>query len=531
MFPDENRKKGVVVVQTCDRDFQMLYEILFFSMREGAALHRLVFDKNGRAINYVILDVNPQFEAILDLSREQVINQLATEVYGTPEAPYLLEYIKATQQKEPLYFEIFFPPLKKHFAITAVRHKSNEFFTIFTDLSDKKKIEHEREKLQEQFLQAQKMEAIGRLASGVAHDFNNLLMAIMGYCELSITHLGSDHPIAKNITEIQRAGDRATALTRQLLTFSRQQIVEPKILNLNHILRNMEKMLQRLIGEDIEYTTHLDETLGSIQADAGQIEQVIMNLVVNARDAMPSGGKLTLETQNIELNENFSRKHVDLQPGNYILLAMSDTGIGMEEEIQNHIFEPFFTTKEKGKGTGLGLSTVHGIMKQSNGQISVYSAPGQGTTFKLYFPRMDASPAQSFLPEAASYSLRGTETILLVEDEEFVRKIIHRILNLQGYNVLQAENGDRARQLADSFPDKIHLLLTDVIMPQLSGQELSKQLTLSRPGIKVLFMSGYTDAAIVHHGILDEKVHFIQKPFTTELFLQKIRELLDANPQ
>jgi two-component system cell cycle sensor histidine kinase/response regulator CckA len=389
----------------------------------------------------------------------------------------------------------------------------------------------ERRALELQLQQSQRMEAIGRLAGGVAHDFNNLLTVIKGYSELMLDELKPSDPMRGEMEEVQRAADRAASLTRQLLAFSRRQVLAPKVLDLNDLVRDTEKLLRRLLGEDVELITALDQQLGSVRADPGQIEQVLMNLAVNARDAMPSGGKLTIETCNKDLDRLYTREHAVVKPGRYVLLAVSDNGTGMDGEIASHVFEPFFTTKEQGKGTGLGLSTVYGIVKQSGGYIWVYSEPGLGTTFKIYLPQVDAAaerlPAQQLRPEV----YRGTETILLVEDEEGVRSLIRQVLTRHGYTVLESGHGGEALLLCERHPGRIDLLLTDVVLSQMSGRELAERLTPLRHDMKVLYMSGYTDEAIVHHGVLTPGSAFVQKPFTTEALTRKVRQVLDSKPQ
>ncbi len=385
----------------------------------------------------------------------------------------------------------------------------------------------ERRQLEEQLRQSQKIEAIGRLAGGIAHDFNNLLTAITGYSDLTLRQLQSESPLRRNIEEIKKAGDRAASLTRQLLAFSRKQVLQPKVLDLNAVVSDMEKMLRRLIGEDIELRTALVPELGSVKADPGQIEQMLMNLAVNARDAMPHGGSLLIETENVYLNEGYATRHIAVKPGPYVMLAVSDTGCGMSEETQSRIFEPFFTTKEVGKGTGLGLSTVYGIVKQSGGNIWVYSEVGEGTAFKIYLPRVDEA-AQEYKPShEVEESLDGAEVILLAEDDERVRGLVRAVLEGHGYRVLEAEDGGAALSVSERHEGLIHLLLTDVVMPKLSGRELADQLAQSRPETKVLYMSGYTDESIVHHGVLDANTPFIQKPFEPEALARKVRELLD----
>jgi two-component system cell cycle sensor histidine kinase/response regulator CckA len=387
----------------------------------------------------------------------------------------------------------------------------------------------ESKSLEEQLLQSQKLEAVGRLAGGIAHDFNNLLTVIFGYAELSRDRLQADDPLRRNLDEILRAGNRAAALTRQLLAFSRKQVMQPKVIDLNALIADLERMLARMIGEDIELRTTLQKGLGCVRADPGQMEQVIMNLVVNARDALPAGGKVTIETANIYLDKAYAADHVAVPPGRYVMLAVSDNGIGMNEETQQHIFEPFFTTKEVGKGTGLGLSTVYGIVKQSEGNIWVYSEPGKGTTVKTYLPRVDESADEYQRPAALADLPRGNETIILVEDDETVRKLAREVLETCGYRVLEAADATIALLICDQHPEAIHLLLADVVMPEMSGRDVANQLLSQRPQLRVLFMSGYTDDAIVHHGVLDEGMNFIQKPFTPDALAVKVRQALDVS--
>lgn len=374
--------------------------------------------------------------------------------------------------------------------------------------------------------QSERLAAIGRLTGGVAHDFNNLLTVIMGYSDLLLDRLNEEDPARRNLEEIVKAAERAARLTKQLLAFSRKQILQPKVLELNTIVADVERMLRRLIGEDVELSLNLNPQLRRVKADPGQIEQVLLNLAVNARDAMPQGGKLIIETTNVNLDESYARNHVSVQPGPYVMLAVSDTGCGMDKETQSHIFEPFFTTKESGKGTGLGLSTVYGIVKQSEGNIWVYSEPGKGTTFKIYLPRIIEPSEIVETPVPAIESLRGSETILLVEDEETLRDLARQILEMAGYTVLVASNANEALLLNGQHQGRIHLLITDVVMPGLSGGELAQRLTALDHELKVLYMSGYTDDAIIHHGVLEEGIDFIQKPFTPDALTGKVREVL-----
>jgi two-component system cell cycle sensor histidine kinase/response regulator CckA len=385
----------------------------------------------------------------------------------------------------------------------------------------------EQNKLQEQLRQSQKMDAIGQLAGGMAHDFNNLLTVINGYSDLAIGRLQPADPLQRDMTQIKLAGQRAAALTRQLLAFSRKQVLLPTILNLNVVIQELEAMLHRLIGEDIDCRSALLPEAGSIKADRGQIEQVIMNFVINARDAMPSGGKLTIETQNVDLTEDFARQHRGVKVGPHVMLAVTDTGIGMDAPTQARIFDPFFTTKEAGKGTGLGLSTVYGIVQQSGGSVWVYSEVGRGTTFRVYFPRVGDDPRRFSYNTAPKNAAQGTETVLLTEDDDMVRALTKLILTNHGYHVLEAASGDAAILVCKGHADPIHLVITDMVMTGISGRDLVDRLGLLRPEMKVLYMSGYTDKAIVHQQALDETTPFLQKPFAPQSLLTKVREVLD----
>ncbi|MEP6733711.1 MAG: ATP-binding protein [bacterium] len=398
------------------------------------------------------------------------------------------------------------------------------------DITPQKVSDARHEKLEEQYRQTQKMETIGSLAGGVAHDFNNLMSIVLSYSQMLAEDLSENDPMRADLDEIHKAGRRATDLTRQLLAFSRQQVLEPKIIDLSEVVGGMENMLRRLIGEDVELNASCARGLGKVLVDPGQMEQVIMNLAVNARDAMPSGGKLTIETAAVTLGERYASEHVGVAAGPHVMLAVSDTGTGMSKETRARMFEPFFTTKDKGKGTGLGLATVFGIVQQSGGTIWVYSEAGKGTTFKVYFPlaAQTTLPARNSAPFRERRSARGSETILLVEDEERIRVLTRTILRKQGYNVLEAQNGGDALLLCEQHAATIHLLLTDVVMPRMSGRQLAERLLPLRPYMKVLYMSGYTDDAVVRHGILDSTIAFIQKPLTPEPLARKVREVLDG---
>jgi len=395
------------------------------------------------------------------------------------------------------------------------------------DLTQQRKADAALRSTEDQLRQAQKMEAIGRLAGGIAHDFNNILSVILSYSEMCLADLEPPDAMSEELGEIHKAALRAAELTRQLLLFSRQQVVAPKVLDLNEVLVGMDKLLKRIVGEDVDLVSLPAQGLGRVFVDPGSVEQVVMNLVVNARDAMPQGGKLTLETANVDLDGEYTRQHLGTMPGPHVMLAVSDTGIGMDLTTQARIFEPFFTTKEAGKGTGLGLSTVFGIAQQAGGSVGVYSEPGKGSTFKVYFPRVEAktSAAVSTVKRA---SLRGSETVLLVEDQEQVRVVAHGILKRMGYEVVVAAGAHEALLLCDKHRGPIHLLLTDVVMPEMSGAELAKQIAPVHPDMKVLFMSGYTDDSIVRHGVLESEMAFLQKPFTPESMARKVREVLNS---
>ena len=394
---------------------------------------------------------------------------------------------------------------------------------------ERKRGEEALRQSEERLRQAQKMEAVGRLAGGIAHDFNNLLTVITSYSDLLLEDLGADDPKRDDVDQIRKAALGAAALTHQLLAFSRQQVLEPKVLDLKATVAGAEKLLERLIGEDVRLTTSLAPDLGAVKADPGQVEQIIINLAVNARDAMPTGGRLTIEAANVDMDEAYVRGHGPARPGRYVMLALTDTGIGMDEQTQARIFEPFFTTKGVGKGTGLGLATVYGIVKQSGGFIWVYSEPGRGTSFKVYLPRVDEPPGPAAAPVDKAEPRRGTETVLVVEDAASVRMVTRQVLERYGYAVLEAPEGETALRLAAKHHGPIHLLLTDVVMPGLSGRQVAEQLAQLRPDIKTLFTSGYAASAIAHHGILDSGIAYFQKPFTPETLARRVREVLDSS--
>jgi PAS domain S-box-containing protein len=412
----------------------------------------------------------------------------------------------------------------------AIRDRSGAITTVqgaFQDITERKRAEEERKKLQQQLFQSQKMESVGSLAGGVAHDFNNLLSVILNYTSFAVDSLHEQDPLRADLVEVKKAGDRAAALTKQLLAFGRRQVLEPRVLDLNDVLRGLEKMLRRILREDVELVWSLAPDLGTVMADPGQIEQVIMNLVVNARDAMPSGGQLRIESSNVNLDDSYGARHVGVSPGSYVALAITDTGCGMDSDTQERIFEPFFTTKEKGKGTGLGLPMAYGIVRQTGGSINAYSELGRGSTFKVYLPRLLDPRLEPHTPVQGKPVRGGTETILVVEDDATVRRVAARMLKEEGYQVLTASSGGEALLICEGHPEKVHLLLTDVVMPRMGGRELADRLRILRPDMRVAFMSGYTEGTILQDGAEGSTTVFIAKPFDREVLKKKVREALD----
>lgn len=510
------------------------------SLRQSEERYRDYFENAKDAIYVHDLDgryimVNKAGEELIGYSREEILRMRISDVVPRKCLDQIHERLKEKLEDHSLtIYEV--EAIRKDGSRVPIEVSSRLIYEngvpvavqgSARDITERKRSEEALRASQLQLQQSQKLEAIGQLAGGVAHDFNNMLTAIIGYTDLSLRRVGLENPIRRNLEETKKAAERAASLVRQLLAFSRKQILEPKVLDLNDVVKDMHKMLTRLIGENIKLATRLESDLGRVKADPCQVEQIIVNLVVNARDAMPRGGRVTVETANVALDVHNASKHVSVKPGEYVMLAVSDTGSGMDQETQARIFEPFFTTKEVGKGTGLGLSTVYGIVKQSGGNIWVYSEQGLGTVFKVYLPRIDDATARTIAKqEQETNAPRGTETILLVEDEDVVRGLTRKILMQAGYNVLDAKSGDEAIRLCQTEAGPIDLLLTDVVMPEISGKEVADRLLELRPSIRVLFMSGYTDEAIVQHGVLDANVKFIQKPFTWVGLTKKVREVL-----
>ena len=501
------------------------YRRLFESAKDGI----LILDADTGQV----VDANPFLISLLGYSHADFLGKNVWDLGPFKDVAVSRNVFKELQEKEYVRYEDL-PLETRDGRLINVEFVSNVYLVGQTrviqcnirDITERKRAEEQRKKLERQLQVSQKMEAIGSLAGGVAHDFNNLLSVILSYTEFAMQALRDGDPLKDDLLEVKNAGERAAVLPRQLLAFGRKQVLQPVPLNLNHVAEGVEKMLRRILGEDIDYVQVLAPDLGVVRADPGQIEQVLMNLVVNSRDAMAEGGKLTIETSNVELDEEYAAHHVGVKPGAYVQLAVTDTGCGMDEQTKTQLFEPFFTTKEKSKGTGLGLSTVYGIIKQSGGNIWVYSELGLGTTFKIHLPRELSVKATNRL-RAIPKPARGNETILVVDDEEALRKVATRSLEAAGYTVLTAAAGDEALLISAQHAGIIHLLLTDVFMPRMSGQTLAQALLKTRPMAKVLYMSGYADNAFIHHGVVDEGTHFIGKPFTATDITRKIRGVLD----
>ncbi len=525
-----------------ERENRLNQEVVI-SLRKSEALLRGLFEQAPDAIVVTdhtgrIVRINAQVERMFGFLPSELIGSASHRLFPEEFRAQYLELQKSVLNdgvfRSSSDHELF--GLRKNGAVfpvdlaigNIVSSETRLLIATIRDISSKRDSEQKLKKLENRLLQTQKMEAIGRLAAGVAHDFNNLLTVINGYSELAIESLPPKDAARELLSEIRLAGERAAGLTRQLLAFSRQQVVSPRIVDLNAIVSDLERMLIRMIGDDVRVSTVLAQDLGAIQADPGQIEQVLMNLAVNARDAMPKGGQLTIETRNIDLDRSYTDSRPDLTPGAYVQLAISDSGCGMSSEVKTRIFEPFFTTKEVGKGTGLGLATVYGIVQQCRGAIDVYSEEGVGTTFKVFLPHADAPAESDVRLDNRKPTPLGNETLLLAEDDPTVRSLATRVLGACGYTVLTASHGVEAIQIASVYQGPIHLVITDVVMPQMSGRQLIESIRATRPSTQALFVSGYTDDAIIRHGVLTDAIEFLQKPFSPSALASKVRNILDS---
>lgn len=510
------RKRAEEALQRSEADFRSMVEDAPYGIYRASITGRL-------------LQVNPALRKMLGYEQEQDLlsKDLAMDVFlHKGEYQRLTEHLTRTVEVKDIEMEWKKQDETPIIVRCSGRRINDEqgrpaAFEVFAEDVSEKRV------LEKQLRMAQKMEAIGRLSGGIAHDFNNLLGVIIGYSRVLKKSLGPEHELSEHAVEIEKAGERAAAMTKQLLAFSRQQVLTPEVLNLNTLVTDMEKMLPRLLGEDIGVSLSLDPALGSVKADQSQIHQVIMNLAVNARDAMPDGGKLKIHTANARLDQQYTRTHPGSRVGDYVCLSVIDTGTGMDPSILVHIFEPFFTTKERGKGTGLGLATVYGIVKQSNGYIWVDSTLGEGTSFQIYLPLYAGRAVEEVKPIPGE-KLHGSEKILLVEDSEPLKKLAQKFLEAAGFHVLSAASGEEALEVAARYGGTLDLLLTDVVMPGMNGRVLAEQLLPRQPGMRVLYMSGYTDSFIAGHGVLEAGTHLLHKPFTDEVLIRKVREVLDG---
>jgi two-component system cell cycle sensor histidine kinase/response regulator CckA len=496
------------------------YRSLFESMDEGFALCEMIDDEAGQPVNYRYIEVNPAFARQTGLTVEHIVGRTVREVIPGIEHHWIEAFSRVTRTGVSERIENRVESLGKQFEVHAWRADAGRFAIAFTDVTVRRQTE-------ERLRITHRMESVGRLAGGIAHDFNNILAIIISYADLAMEDLSEPEALQNSLTEIRTAGKRAAALTRQLLAFSRKQVLQPQVLDLNKIVSGMEGMLRRLLGEEISLAVVLAIGLGKVMADPGQIEQVLMNLAVNARDAMPKGGRLTIETTNTECDEACEAQHPETISGAHVRLSVTDTGCGMDEHTRARLFEPFFTTKEIGKGTGLGLATAYGIVQQSGGAIQVRSECGKGSTFTVLLPR--ELSGRETVTRAITLTTRAVraETILLVEDENAVRTLVERVLSRAGYIVLTAENGCEALHVFEQHQGSVHLLLTDVVMPEMNGKQLADQLVLRAPHLRVLYMSGYTDEAIVDHGVFTSGAHFISKPFNPTQLTRMVRKALD----
>jgi len=501
--------------------FEEQYKLLFNGMLDGVALHEIICTPEGVPHDYRFLAVNPAFERLTGLRREDVVGRTVREVMPDVEPSWIKRYGDVALTGDPAYFQDRSASLKRHFEVAAFQTEPGGFAAIFRDVTEEKQ-------LQQQLIQAQKMEAVGRLAGGVAHDFNNVLTTIMASAHL----LGADDEDADMRTElvgeIVSAATRATGLTRQLLAFSRKAVSEPAVLDLGRQVHEFQTMAQRLVGEDIGISVETHAELPWVCLDPTHVEQILLNLVVNARDAMPRGGKLTIEVSDVYLDSTYAHLHVDVVPGPYVLLAVSDSGVGMDAETASRVFEPFFTTKPEGKGTGLGLSTVYGIVKQGGGTAAVYSEPGVGTVFKVYLPRVDAGHASRPASLPSNGTLKGTETVLVVEDDESVRSVMRKTLETYGYRVLDAPDAAEAHRIFERPRGTVDLLVTDVVLHGTSGPELAEELRRERPGLRVLYVSGYSAGFATERAALEDGAIFLSKPFAPVELAHKVRFALTS---
>jgi PAS domain S-box-containing protein len=502
------------------------YQLLFRNMNAGFALHEIILDEAGQPCDYRFLEVNPAFEQLTGLKAAELAGRRVLDVLPDTEPRWIETYGKVALSGEPVRFQDYHKGLGKFYEVTAYAPQPGRFAVVFTDITQQKQAEAERRKLEEQLRQALKMEAIGRLAGGVAHDFNNKLQTIFGYTDLILASVGRDEPFRKDLEEIRLAAGQSADLTRQLLAFARKQTIFPQVLDLNGTIAGLLKMLKRLLGENIDLLWKPGADLWRVKMDPVQADQILANLTVNSRDAITGIGKITIETANTVLDESYCAGNAGCLPGQYVMLAIGDNGKGMDRETMASIFEPFYTTKPRGKGTGLGLATVYGIVKQNEGFINVYSEPGQGTIFKIYLPRTEEEVASAEKMQPAQRPT-GTETVLLVEDENALLKMARTLLEKLGYSVIAAATPGEAIRLTEEYQGKIQLLVTDVIMPEMNGRDLCQRLSALRPGLRCLYMSGYTASVISHHGVLDQGVHFLQKPFTMEELATKLRQVLE----
>jgi len=497
----------------------------------GSDAYMIVVREDGR-----ILEVNDEFETVYGYRRDEAIGRssLDLDLWASPASRgellaklaadgYVRNWEGSARRKDGETFPALFSVTELGPSEPAI------VMEVVRDVSEQQRSSEALRKLEEQFRQAQRLEAVGRLAGGVAHDFNNVLTAISGFSDLLLEELPPGDSKREEVEEIARAAQRAATLTRQLLAFSRRQVLQPRVLDLNAVVQTLEKMLPRLLGEDIRVSLKLAPGLGAVRADPGQVEQVIVNLAVNSRDAMPEGGQLSIETANVELDATYANLHPDVVPGPYVALTVTDNGAGMDSETRAHVFEPFFTTKERGKGTGLGLSTVHGIVTQSGGSVAVYSEPGHGTAFNIYLPRVDAPVQGNDAGPGEKAAPGGNEVILLVEDDPGVRRVALQVLSQKGYRVLVAPDANVALAMARTRAGAIHLVLTDLVLPGIQGRQMADRIVAARPDTRVLFMSGYTDDAVVRHGVLEESFPYLQKPFTPRSLAEKVREVLDQD--